>query len=90
MERDVFLARVADTARCDLGTAASVYEAMVEVLSATLSAGEGVNLAPEFANFKVKLSDNPGLDVNSPRTPKRSHYTVCFHAGAQLEKKLKI
>ena len=90
MEKDVFLAQVAATACCDANTVASVYGAMVEVLSSTLGNGEGVDLTPEFANFKVKLRDNPGLDANSPRTPKRSHYTVCFRAGSQLEKKLKI
>ena len=83
------MARVADTAHCDPETVSSVYGAMVEVLSSTLGAGEGVNLTPEFANFKVKLSDNPGLNVNSPRTPKRSRYTVSFRAGSVLEKRLK-
>ena len=90
MEKDVFLAQVADTAHCDLDTAASVYGGIVEVLSATLSTGEGVDLTPEFANFKVKRADDPGLSPDAPRTPKRSQYKVCFHAGAQLKKKLKI
>lgn len=90
MEKDAFLMQVADAAHCDLDTTVAVYRAVVEVLSSALSNGESVNLMPEFASFRVKLSDNSGLNPNSPRTPRSSRYTVRFRASPALEKRLKI
>ena len=90
MEKDAFLSQVADKAQCDLDTTSKLYDAIVEVLAEALSRGEGVNLTPEFASFRVKRSDNPGRNEGSPRAPSASHYTVRFKTGAALEKRLKI
>ena len=88
LERESFLTRVADAAGCDPKTAQSVYRAFVEELSRALCCGEEVDLSPEFARFQVKYSEHPGLNANSPRTPKASRYTVRVRAGKELEKRL--
>lgn len=90
MEKADFLIQVSDRAQCDPDTAAAVYQAVVEVMADVLSSGESVELLPEFASFRVKRSDNPGRSDASPRTPRTSHYTVSFRAGAALKKRLKI
>lgn len=61
---------------------------MVQVFKDTFGRGEEITLLPEIARYKVKLSDNPSLHKDSPRTPKAPKYVVNFSPGPELKKAL--
>ncbi len=90
MNTKEFLAETSLISGLSLEEAERFYLAMVKVFQNTLGSGQDIELAPEFARFKVKLSDNPSLHENSPRTPKATKYTVKFMPGKELKKSLLV
>ncbi len=90
MDKMELLRKMAETSGVGQDEVERVYFALVQVLGDTLGHGEPADLRPEWGCFLPKLSDNPGRNQNSPRTPKATRYHIRFRAGGAFEQKLKL
>ncbi len=61
----------------------------LDTVTDELSQGHTVDLGSDFGEFSVRLRESK-LNVNSPRTPKDSHYKVLFREGNGMKKRLKV
>lgn len=85
MDQDKMIQKIAERSGSSYEETRRFYRAMVEVFAETLGKGEAVECVPDFGRFIPKLRENPGRNVNSPRTPKKASYFIQFKAGRQFE-----
>lgn len=84
-----FLEKTALVCGLPLPAVEEVFHAMTSVLGGALAEGETVDLSATFGKFTPQLRVQK-LAPNSPRTPKKPHYYICFRPGKMLEKRLRI
>lgn len=85
MNQEALLCKVSEQAGCTLEETRRFYKALVTVLAETLGQGEEAVCLPEWGRFLAKPHKNPGRCADSPRRPKKAHWTIQFKASKCFE-----
>lgn len=89
VNKELLAQQTAVRLRMQPDTVSDVLDNLLIDMRDAFERGQCVDLGADFGRFSVKF--NKGYcNMNSPRTPKASRYTVVFRSANDLKKKLRV
>lgn len=88
VDKQLLAQKTAVRMRMEQDTVSDVLDNLLNNMKDAFEKGQCVDLGADFGRFSVKFNEGY-YNINSPRTPKPSRYTVVFKSANTLKKRLR-
>jgi nucleoid DNA-binding protein len=87
VSKKLLVSQTAEHLRIEQDMVLDILDDLLSHMQTAFEKGQCVDLGADFGRFSVKLSEGY-RNLDSPRTPRPSRYTVVFKSASALKKRL--